>query len=403
MDYISEAERMKLYYKGFSEAGNANQLASLYPDVLSDIDDPESSPALRDGSIFLFHAFYPLYHKLSYVNNNRFIHEDITLFEPTPQRVYSAEELYTTLQSLAPFAVPELIRTIGCSSATMTLLQKAFAEQDIDAFARAIDNKDCDLSLVSTICEYIWPVNIHRANPSEEDIVASLDVVASILHDKEHPISQSATELSEAVEPYLDGGDEETYLQKLNQYNRDAFDYLCSFYTDNYDRFKPKERKQIEPLILKGGGSIETDFHLPEDYFSFRNESSDSSEYFGLHPDVIKAGANLFEEFVNSLSLLGYIDSSPVAKRLFAYRFSGRLRPAKVEPIEWHGKGGNSYELIYLVRNMTEHNKGKYDKMRCFFTGPDWPKDRHSSYAKGADYHLKETLHKLYPTLPDQL
>ncbi len=52
---------------------------------------------------------------------------------------------------------------------------------------------------------------------------------------------------------------------------------------------------------------------------------------------------------------------------------------------------------------MTEHNKGKYDKMRCFFTGPDWPKDRHSSYAKGADYHLKETLHKLYPTLPDQL
>ena len=62
MDYISEPERMKLYYKGFSEAGNANQLASLYPDVLSDVDNPDSSPALRDGSIFLFHAFYPLYH-----------------------------------------------------------------------------------------------------------------------------------------------------------------------------------------------------------------------------------------------------------------------------------------------------------------------------------------------------
>lgn len=401
MDYISEAKRMKLYYKGFSEAGNADQLAALYPDVLSDVDNPDSSPALRDGSIFLFHAFYPLYHKLSYVNNNRFIHENITLFEPTPQRVYTAEELYTTLQSLAPFAVPELIRTIGCSSATMTLLQNAYADQDKEVFTRAIDNKDCDLSLVSTICEYIWPVNIHRANPSEGDIVTALDVVASILHDEEHPISQSATGLSEAVEPYLDGDDEETYLLRLNQYNRDAFDYLCSFYTDNYDRFKPKERKQIEPLILKGGGSIETDFHLPEDYFSFRNESSDSSEYFGLHPDVIKAGANLFEEFVNSLSLLGYIDSSPVAKRLFAYRFSGRLRPAKVEPIEWHGKGGNSYELIYLVRNMTE--RANYRKMKDFFTGPRWVDKKDSSYARGADYHLKETLHKLYPTLPDQL
>ena len=136
-------------------------------------------------------------------------------------------------------------------------------------------------------------------------------------------------------------------------------------------------------------------------YFSFRNESSDSSEYFGLHPDVIKAGANQFEEFVNSLSLLGYIDSSPVAKRLFAYRFSGRLRPAKVEPIEWNGKGGNSYELIYLVRNMTE--RANYRKMKSFFTGPKWVANRDSSYARGADYHLKETLHKLYPTLPDQL
>mgnify|MGYP007092151615 CR=1 FL=1 len=401
MDYISEAERMKLYYKGFSEAGNADQLASLYPDVLSDVDNPDSSPALRDGSIFLFQTFYPLYHKLSYVNNNRFIHEDITLFEPTPQRVYTAEELYTTLQSLAPYAVPELIRTIGCSSATMTLLQKAFAEYDIDAFARAIDNKDCDLSLVSTICEYIWPVNIHRVNPSEEDIVTALDVVASILHDEEHSISQSATGLGEAVEPYLDSGDEETYLQRLNLYNRDAFDYLCSFYTDNYDRFKPKERKQIEPIILNGGGSIDSEFNLPDDYFSIRNESGHFEEFFGLHPDVVKAGSGQFELLVNTLSQLGYIDSTIAVKRLFAYRFSGCMRPAKVAPIEWHGKNGNSYELIYLVRNMTE--RANYRKMKSFFTGPKWVANRDSSYARGADYHLKETLHELYPTLPDQL
>ena len=401
MDYISETERMKLYYKGFSEAGNANQLASLYPDVLSDIDDPDSSPALREGSVFLFHTLFPLYHKLLYVNNNRFIHEDIPYCEPTPQRVYTAEELFTTLRALDDYAVPELIRTIGCSSATMTELQEAFASQNKDAFAQIIDSKDCDLSLVSAICEYVWPMNIHRANPSEEDIVATLDVVASISHDEEHPIRQSAKELSEAVEPYLDGGDEEAYLRKLEQYNRDAFDYLCSFYTDNYDRFKPKERKQIEPLILKGGGSIEAEFHLSEDYFSFRNESGDSSEFFGLHPDVIKAGAKLFEEFVNTISQLGYIDSSPAVKRLFAYRFSGRMRPANVEPIEWHGKGGNSYELIYLVRNMTE--RANYRKMKSFFTSPKWVANRDSSYARGADYHLKEILHKLYPTLPDQL
>jgi hypothetical protein len=90
-----------------------------------------------------------------------------------------------------------------------------------------------------------------------------------------------------------------------------------------------------------------------------------------------------------------------VVKRLFAYRFSGRMCPTKVKPIEWHGKNGNSYELIYLVRNMTE--RANYRKMKSFFTSPKWVSNRDSSYARGADYHLKEALHKLYPTLPDQL
>ena len=104
---------------------------------------------------------------------------------------------------------------------------------------------------------------------------------------------------------------------------------------------------------------------------------------------------------MNVIAQLGYIDASPAVKSLFAYRFSGRMRPGKVEPIEWHGKNGNSYELIYLVRNMTE--RANYRKMKSFFTGPKWVPNRDSSYARGADYHLKETLHKLYPTLPDQL
>ena len=113
------------------------------------------------------------------------------------------------------------------------------------------------------------------------------------------------------------------------------------------------------------------------------------------------AGSKQFELFINKLSELGYIDPAPAVKRLFAYRFSGRMRPVKVAPIEWHGKNGNSYELIYLVRNMTE--RANYRKMRNFFFGPKWVADRDSSYARGADYRLKETLHKLYPTLPDQL
>ena len=365
MDYISEAERLKLYYKGLSVAGGSDHLAAAYPDMVSDTEDPDSSPESREVSEWYLHVLFPLYYKLAYVVNNRLIHEDLSYYAPEPQRVWTAEEIYTALQALDSYAIPELIRTIGCASSVLTQLQQAYDAQDMAAFIHIIDTSDCNLSLVSSICEDIWPKIVYHTDPSDEDITAGLDAVASILHDAPHPISRSSKEISEAVEPYLEGGDEETYLQKLDRYNQDVFNYLCSCYTESYDRFKPKERKQIEPLIMAGGGSIETAFHLPDDYFSFRNESNESKEFFGLHPDVIKAGAKQFEEFVNIISQLGYIDASPVVKTLFAYRFSGRMRPAKVESIEWHGKNGNSYELIYLVRNMTERANSR--KMKSFF------------------------------------
>lgn len=401
MDYISEAERLKLYYKGLSEAGEKEHITAAYPDIVSDAADPDNDPAMCEINRLYLEVFLPLYHKLAYVCNNRFIHEDLPLYKPEPQRVWTAKEIYDALQVFAPYAVPELIRTIGCSSSTMTRLQQAFDAHDEAAFVRVIDTSDCDLLLASCVCEDIWPQIVYYTEPSDEDIANCLDAVASMFRTESHPISRSSRELSEAAEPFFDDGDEENYLQKNRQYNQDLFDFMCEFYRDNLDRFKPKERRQIEPLILKGGGSIDGEFHLPEDYFSFHNESKESKEFFGLHPDVIKDGPRKYEELINQIAQFGYIDDSPTAKNLFAYRFSGRMRPERVVPLEWHGRNGKGYELIYLVKMLTE--RGDYRKMRRFFFGPDWPKDRDSSYARGADYRLKEFLHNLYTTINDKL
>ena len=401
MDYISEAERLKLYYKGLEEAGSGKQIATAHPDLVSGHEDSDDNAESLEADSFYLHSMLPLYYKLAYIYNNRFIHEDISLYHPAPQRVLTAKEIYDALQVFAPYSVPEIIRTIGCSSATMTLLQQAFDALDEDAFVHIIDTSDCDLLLTSCICEDVWPKIVYHTDPSDEDIANSLDVVASIFRNEEHPIQRSSKELSEATDSLFEDGDEDMYMRKYERYNQDLFDYMCEFYRDNYDRFKPKERKQIEPIILQGGGYIDTEFRLPDDYFSFHNEADDTKEYFGLHPEVIKAGVEPFVKLVNYLAEAGYIDASAATKQLFAYRFSGRMRPDKVEPIEWHGKNSNSYELIYLVRNLTE--RANYRKMRNFFTGPKWVKDRDSSYARGADYHLKAYLHQLYPTLPDQL
>ena len=401
MDYISEAERLKLYYKGLEEAGSSKQIATAHPDLVSGYEESDDNAESLEVDSFYLHSLLPLYYKLAYVYNNRFIHEDISLYHPAPQRVLTAKEIYDALQSFASYAVPEIIRTIGSSSATMTLLQQAFDARDEDAFVHIIDTSDCDLLLTSCICEDVWPKIVYHTDPSDEDIANSLDVVASIFRNEEHPIRRSSKELSEATDSLFEDVDEDSYMRKYERYNQDLFDYMCEFYRDNYDRFKPKERKQIEPIVLQGGGYIDTEFCLPDDYFSFHNEADDTKEYFGLHPDVIKAGVEPFMQLVNHLAEAGYIDSFAATKQLFAYRFSGHMRPEKVEPIEWHGKNGNSYELIYLVRNLTE--RANYRKMRNFFTGPKWVKDRDSSYSRGADYHLKAYLHQLYPTLPDQL
>ena len=401
MDYISEAERMKLYYKGLNEAGSSIHIATAHPDLVSGYEESDDNAESLEADSFYLHSMLPFYYKLAYVYNNRFIHEDISLYNPAPQRVLTAKEIYDALHVFAPYAVPEIIRTIGCSSATMTVLQQAFDAQDEDAFVHIIDTSDCDLLLTSCICEDVWPKIVYHTDPSDEDIANSLDVVASLFMNEEHPIRRSSKELSEATDSLFEDGDEDTYMRKYERYNQDLFDYMCEFYRDNYDRFKPKERKQIEPLILQGGGYIDTEFRLPDDYFSFHNEAEDTKEYFGLHPEVIKAGVEPFVQLVDYLAEAGYIDASAATKQLVAYRFSGRMRPEKVEPIEWHGRNGNSYELIYLVRNLTE--RANYRKMRDFFVGPKWVKDRDSSYARGADYHLKAYLHQLYPTLPDQL
>ena len=61
---------------------------------------------------------------------------------------------------------------------------------------------------------------------------------------------------------------------------------------------------------------------------------------------------------------------------------------------EWHGKNGKSYELIYLVRFLPD--RSDYKKMCRFFTGPEWVKDRDSSYANSADSVFRIKMSKFY-------
>ena len=92
-----------------------------------------------------------------------------------------------------------------------------------------------------------------------------------------------------------------------------------------------------------------------------------------------------------------YIADDNDVKALFAYRLTGRCRPEgkDLPVIEWHGKNNKPYELIYIIKSFSD--RGDYKKMRLFFQGPEWVKDRDSSYANSADSEFRRKMAEFYP------
>ena len=112
-----------------------------------------------------------------------------------------------------------------------------------------------------------------------------------------------------------------------------------------------------------------------------------------------KKGVRTFVAFINWLANKGYIEDDNEVKALFAYRLTGRCRPMGKElpAIEWRGKNNKPYELIYIIKSFSD--RGDYKKMRLFFQGPEWVKDRDSSYANSADSEFRRQVEMFYPSI----
>ena len=139
------------------------------------------------------------------------------------------------------------------------------------------------------------------------------------------------------------------------------------------------------------GGS----FSLHDDFFHSKC-AADDTEHLHIKLSVEDKGTELFTEFINYVAEKGYIEDSPAVKNLFAYRLTGYYRPeGDLPPIVWNGRNGKSYELIYLIRYLCD--RGDYKKMRRFFEGPEWVKEKDSSYAHSADTEFRRKMAEFYP------
>lgn len=414
MDYISEAERQKLYYQGLKKASEYHLPDGVLSVIQDNLADPRFGAVYRETASLTCNVLAPLHRVISFIINNRLIHEYMgELVEQAKENTVlcTADDIFLSLCSVEPYAAEEIIRTIDADSATIEHLRQCFQERDKQAFLATINENHCGLQAISWLCKSIWPDTSAVFNQPFEDIFTTMDAL-SVTNTEEQDNSaqtlmRSSERLSDEALKIMNGddGDAQRYFTAQYENAKNTLVWLREFYTDNVKLFKIRERRIIEALLARPEATAipstqKADgdgFTLPSDYFSRTSGLGHADEHFNLRHEVVIAGPERFTELVNYLSECGYIENSLTVKQLFAYRFSGRMRPEMVVPLEWHGHNGKSYELIYLVKMLTE--RGDYRKMRQFFYAPKWVKDRDSSYAKNASYEFKQQINQIYPKI----
>jgi hypothetical protein len=414
MDYVSEGERQKLYYCGLKKASEYHLPNEVLSAIRDNLADPRFGAVYQETVSLNCNVIAPLHCVISFIINNRLIHEymDEILGQANENNVLcTAEEIFRSLYSVEPYMAEEIIRTIDADSVTLERLRQCYQNHDRQAFAATMNENRCGLQSISWICRNIWPDTSSIFSQQAEAIFTTMDALALTNVEGQDDSAQTLLRSGERVADealkvmHGDGGDAQRYFTAQYENAKNTLVWLRGLYTDNIKSFKLRERRIIEALLARPEAAaipatqkVDGDgFTLPSDYFSQTNGLGHADEHFNLRHEVITAGQERFTELINYLSESGYIDNSLAVKQLFAYRFSGRMRPERVVPLEWNGRNGKSYELIYLVKMLTD--RGDYRKMRRFFICPQWVKDRDSSYAKNANYEFKIFLNQLYPVI----
>lgn len=422
MNCKDEVNRKKSYYQGLEQA-----VAKPIPDdFLTTLDEFFSDDLVSDNAKQAMKLWTdlvaPFSSALTYIVNNRFLLEekDDIIGGDDGMPTLLPAEIFTTLIRLAPFTIREFLAVLPIDTATNEQLLQACLNNDSTTFLKLIGEARCDLTPLSRLCQHCWDDNQSGIDISQNDtdFLYLLDSVTDTPSDdpSEQAFQQAAKQLYPSAERLADDNDPnfdanfEQYFIDYRHLCENVFENHVRYYLQWYDDFQPKEHATLDPFLehpiaIKLMQQLESDtkaesvpFVLPDDYFAPRNRSKTRGESFMPKMELIKEGAATLTAFINYLAENGYIDATPATKTLLAYRLTGFGRPeGELPQLYWCGKNGKSYELIFIVRHISE--RGDYKKMRQFFTGPEWVKNRDSSYALAAHTDFRRALEKFYPKL----
>ncbi len=422
MNGKDEIIKKKLYIEGLKQAIEMSLPEEAIRDVDEILQDDETEESIKETMRLWKELCGPFDNAIVFVHNNRFlVEEKENIINDDSEAVFMMpEEMFNTLSKLLKSTVMEFLSVLEIPSNEKTQLLECVENGDKDAFVSALEHAQCDLTALARLCSCCMDDSSTGAEMKGDDFTYYLDYMAGHLHEKNGADNGKMLEAIKRWQPSAEVLDDDDSDEALNRYFSDYRHFLetdlatnLHYYWDWYDDFTLKERNLIDPILGNPMAKELIDgiweeyknpkpkpaehFTLPDDFFDWQYKANTPKEYFYMDDAFKKKGVKTFVTFIDWLADKGYIEDDNEVKAMLAYRLTGRCRPEGEElpVIEWHGKNGKSYELIYLVRFLSD--RGDYRKMRRFFIGPEWVKDRDSSYANSADSEFRKQMSEFYP------
>ena len=415
MNGKDEISKKRLYIKGLKQA-IAMPLPEEFGHDLEEIfQDEEIDAAMKETLRFWMEVNGPLDSAIVFIHNNRFIIEEkdaiINTEGDTPLML--PDELFNILRTLLKATVTEFLAVLQIPSNEKAKLLECVVRDDKEGFVSLLEQADCDTTALAKLCACCMDCTSTGFEMEEGDLSYYLDHLACRLNEGNHPDDGTMREAVQQWQPSAEMLENDDSDETLNRYFADYRRFLetdlatyLHYYWDLYDEFTLKERNLIEPILenplvadlanrIWEEYKASLGFTLPDDLFQSKCAANDT-EHLYLKLLVETRGVETLTEFINYVAEKGYIEDDPNVKRLFAYRLSGYQRPeGDLSPIVWNGKNGKSYELIYILRYLCDGTS--YKKMRRFFEGPEWVKEKDSSYAQSADSEFRRKMVEFYP------
>ena len=423
MNCDDEIVKRKLYYDGLKRVIETPIPKKIAEDVDEILRDEETDNDLKEPLQLWKEVFAPFCNAIVFVHNNRFLLDEkneIINEDDADLPFLLPDEIFKTLKTLLNTTVMEFLSVLPLGSSEKKDLFDRIVQNDMEGFTSLLEQNRCDTTSLAKLCASCLDDSFKGENIEDEDFPYLLDYMAGRLKNDDAEDSDLVLEAVERWQPSSERISSDDSDETIFQYFSDYRHFIeinlgvyLRYYWDWYDDFLLKERNLIDPILdhpiakdlidriweeyQNPNPKPSEPFMLPDDFFDWQHKANSPKEFFYMDDILKKKGVETLIAFIDWLAEKGYIADDNAVKALLAYRLTGRCRPEGEElpVIEWRGKNNKPYELIYIIKSFSD--RGDYKKMRLFFQGPEWVKDRDSSYANSADSEFRRKISDFYP------